>query len=106
MIAGLLPTTEGAIEVLGRPVAGPVHELGIVFQQHLLLPWRTILNNVLLQIEVRRLDKPATATRAEALLARVGLGEFSDRFPDELSGGMNQRASIVRAPDPRSRACC
>jgi NitT/TauT family transport system ATP-binding protein len=97
MIAGLLPATEGAIDVLGKPVKGPVHDLGIVFQQHLLLPWRTILNNVLLQIEVRRLNKASYAARAAQLLRRVGLGEFSDRFPDELSGGMNQRASIVRA---------
>jgi len=97
MIAGLLAASDGAIEVLGRPVHGPVHELGIVFQQHLLLSWRTILNNVMLQIEVRRLDKTRYVQRAEALLARVGLGEFTDRFPDELSGGMNQRAAIVRA---------
>jgi NitT/TauT family transport system ATP-binding protein len=97
MIAGLIPATEGSIELLGIPVKGPVHDLGIVFQQHLLLPWRTILNNVLLQIEVRRLNKSKYTERAEKLLRRVGLGEFSDRFPDELSGGMNQRASIVRA---------
>lgn len=97
MIAGLLPATAGEIEVLGKPVNGPVHELGIVFQQHLLLGWRTILNNILLQIEVRRLSKKDYTRRAEALLARVGLLEFADRFPDELSGGMNQRASIVRA---------
>jgi NitT/TauT family transport system ATP-binding protein len=97
MIAGLLPTTEGAIDVLGKPVVGPVHELGIVFQQHLLLGWRTILNNVLLQIEVRRLNKARYVERAETLLKRVGLGDFADCFPDELSGGMNQRASIVRA---------
>jgi NitT/TauT family transport system ATP-binding protein len=97
MIAGLLPATEGAIEVLGKPVKGPVHELGIVFQQHLLLAWRTILNNVLLQIEVRRLNKAKYTERAKNLLERVGLGEFAERFPDELSGGMNQRVSIVRA---------
>jgi len=97
MIAGLLPATAGSIAVLGKPVNGPVHELGIVFQQHLMLGWRTILNNVLLQIEVRRLDKASYKKRAESLLERVGLGEFADRFPDELSGGMNQRASIVRA---------
>lgn len=97
MIAGLLPTTEGSIEVEGRAVTRPVHELGIVFQQHLLLPWRTILENVLLQIEVRRLTPAAYTDRAMALLTRVGLGDFADRFPDELSGGMNQRASIVRA---------
>lgn len=97
MIAGLLPVSEGSIEVEGRKVTGPVHELGIVFQQHLLLPWRTILENVLLQIEVRRLKKTDYAPRAMELLGRVGLGDFADRFPDELSGGMNQRASIVRA---------
>jgi NitT/TauT family transport system ATP-binding protein len=97
MIAGLISTTAGAIDHRGKPVSGPVHDLGIVFQQHLLLPWRTILNNVLLQIEVRRLNKASYTERAEKLLARVGLGEFSDRFPDELSGGMNQRAAIVRA---------
>ncbi len=97
MIAGLLPATDGALEVLGRPVKGPVHDLGIVFQQHLLLAWRTILNNVMLQIEVRRLDKARYTERAKKLLERVGLGEFADRFPDELSGGMNQRAAIVRA---------
>jgi len=97
MIAGLMPATQGEIEVDGRPVKGPVHELGVVFQQHLLLPWRTILENVMLQIEVRRLDKARYLERARELLRRVGLGDFADRFPDELSGGMNQRASIVRA---------
>ena len=98
MIAGLLPASAGAIEVLGKPVKGPVHEpFGIVFQQHLLLGWRTILNNVLLQIEVRRLNKADYTGRAQALLDRVGLAQFANRFPDGLSGGMNQRASIVRA---------
>jgi NitT/TauT family transport system ATP-binding protein len=97
MIAGLIPATGGTIEVLGRAVSCPVHDLGIVFQQHLLLPWRTILNNMLLQIEVRRLSKANYKERAERLLDRVGLGGFLDRFPDELSGGMNQRAAIVRA---------
>jgi len=97
MAAGLLPPTDGAIEVAGTPVIGPRHDLGIVFQQHLLLPWRTILNNVLLQIEVRKLARADYLGRASALLKRVGLGDFADRFPDELSGGMNQRAAIVRA---------
>ena len=97
MIAGLTAPTQGTIEVLGKSVTGPVHELGIVFQQHLLLPWRTILHNVLLQIEVRRLNRASYKERAERLLDRVGLSGFFDRFPDELSGGMNQRAAIVRA---------
>jgi len=97
MIAGLLPASAGTIEVFGLPVRGPVHALGIVFQQHLLLGWRTILNNVLLQIEVRHLKKGNYMDRARELLERVGLADFADRFPDELSGGMNQRAAIVRA---------
>ncbi|NIF78732.1 ABC transporter ATP-binding protein [Paraburkholderia sp. Cy-641] len=103
MIAGLMPVSEGRIEVLGKPVKGPVHELGVVFQQHLLLPWRTILNNVLLQIEVRNLNRAEYLPRAQQLLKRVGLGDFAERFPDELSGGMNQRAAIVRGlmHDPR-----
>jgi NitT/TauT family transport system ATP-binding protein len=96
MVAGLMPVSDGHIDVLGKPVKGPVHELGVVFQHHLLLPWRTILNNVLLQIEVRKLDRSAYQERARQLLTRVGLGDFMDRFPDELSGGMNQRAAIVR----------
>ena len=97
MIAGLLPASAGTIEVSGRPVGGPVHDLGIVFQQPLLLGWRTILNNVLLQIEVRHLRKANYMGRALQLLERVGLADFADRFPDELSGGMNQRAAIARA---------
>lgn len=97
MVAGLMPTTDGTIDVLGKRVSGPITELGIVFQQHLLLPWRTILQNVMLQIEVRNLDKAKYRERSKRLLERVGLEEFAHRFPDELSGGMNQRASICRA---------
>lgn len=97
MIAGLMPITEGRIEVFGKPVTGPVHDLGVVFQQHLLLPWRTILSNVMLQIEVRRRNTAEYLARAHDLLTRVGLKDFTEKFPDELSGGMNQRASIVRA---------
>ncbi len=97
MIAGLLPTNEGAISVMGKPVRGPVTELGIVFQQHHLLPWRTILQNVMLQIEVRHRKASDYRARAMELLDRVGIADFAERFPDELSGGMNQRASICRA---------
>ena len=97
MIAGLTSTTEGTIEVLGKRVTGPVTELGIVFQQHLLLPWRTVLQNVMLQIEVRDRKKRDYVDRAHELLERVGIAEFANRFPDELSGGMNQRAAICRA---------
>lgn len=97
MVAGLLPPTTGHIAILGKEVKGPVHDLGIVFQQHSLLPWRTILQNVLLQIEVRRLPWRENADRAKSLLEQVGLADFADKYPDELSGGMNQRAAICRA---------
>ena len=97
MVAGLISTPEGTIEVLGKRVSGPVTELGVVFQQHLLLPWRTVLQNVMLQIEVRHRRKSDYVDRARELLDRVGIADFADRFPDELSGGMNQRAAICRA---------
>jgi NitT/TauT family transport system ATP-binding protein len=97
IIAGLMPVSGGVVEVLGKRVTGPVHDLGIVFQQHLLLPWRTVLKNVMLQIEVRHRRTTEYLPRARALLERVGLADFAERFPDELSGGMNQRASICRA---------
>jgi NitT/TauT family transport system ATP-binding protein len=97
MVAGLVSSPEGTIEVLGKRVTGPVTELGIVFQQHLLLPWRTVLQNVMLQIEVRHRRKSDYVDRARQLLDRVGIADFADRFPDELSGGMNQRAAICRA---------
>jgi NitT/TauT family transport system ATP-binding protein len=99
MIAGLLPTTEGAIEVSGKPVTGPVHS-SVVFQQHLLLA-STILNNVLLQIEVRRLDKALRRAGKEPA-RRVRLGEFADASPTSL-GRMNQRRDRARA-HPRPRA--
>ena len=95
--AGLTPASSGRVSVLGNEVTGPVIDLGVVFQQHLLLPWRTILQNVLLQMEIRGRSDAAAKDRAVTLLESVGLGDFVDRFPDELSGGMKQRASIVRA---------
>jgi NitT/TauT family transport system ATP-binding protein len=97
IIAGLLQPSAGAVRVLDRPVNGPVTDLGIVFQQHLLLGWRTILDNVLLQIEVRHRRVADYRDRAHDLLRKVGLDDFAHRFPDELSGGMNQRAAICRA---------
>jgi NitT/TauT family transport system ATP-binding protein len=68
-----------------------------VFQKPVLLEWRTVLGNVMLQAEMRRLDAGACLARARQLLAAVGLEDFADRYPHELSGGMQQRAAIVRA---------
>jgi NitT/TauT family transport system ATP-binding protein len=97
LIAGLLPSSTGRITIDGRIVAGPETQLGIVFQKPILLEWRTVLGNVLLQAEMRRLDVSAYLERARRLLAAVGLEDLEDRYPHELSGGMQQRAAIVRA---------
>ncbi len=98
LVAGLLPASEGRIVIDGRTVSGPETEVGIVFQNSVLLEWRSIINNVLLQVEMRDL-KPVAPYRERALelLAAVGLSGFADSYPFELSGGMQQRASIVRA---------
>jgi NitT/TauT family transport system ATP-binding protein len=97
IIAGLLRHTGGSVRLDGSEVDGPQTDLGIVFQSPVLLEWRNILGNVLLQLELRGLDPKAYVTRAHELLGKVGLGEFHDRRPRELSGGMRQRAAIVRA---------
>lgn len=97
LIAGLRTVSAGTIEALGRPVREPVVDLGLVFQKDLLLPWRTTLENVMLQAEVRELPRDPLRARAQELLAMVGLGGFEDRLPHELSGGMRQRCAIVRA---------
>jgi NitT/TauT family transport system ATP-binding protein len=97
IIAGLLRHTSGSVLLDGREVAGAQTNLGIVFQSPVLLEWRNVLDNVLLQLELRDLDPKAYIPRAHELLAKVGLGDFHDRRPRELSGGMRQRAAIVRA---------
>ena len=97
IIAGLLRHTGGNVLLDGKEVTGAQTELGIVFQSPVLLEWRNVLDNVLLQLELRGLDPKAYVARAHELLAKVGLGEFHDRRPRELSGGMRQRAAIVRA---------
>ncbi len=103
LVAGLIPPSTGRITIFGREVTKPVNDLGIVFQNPVLLDWRTALGNVLFQAEIRGLRKEDYVDRAKELLAKVGLAEFSDRYPHELSGGMRQRTSIARAllHDPR-----
>ena len=97
IIAGLLGPSEGKIEIAGNPVSGPHTDLGIVFQSPVLLDWRNVLDNVLVQIDLRGGDPTAYRDQARMLLAKVGLAGFEDRMPRELSGGMRQRAAIVRA---------
>ncbi len=97
MIAGLHPATEGEIRVAGRRVDRPQTDVGVVFQSPVLLEWRNAIDNVLVQVELRGLDPRAYRERALELLAQVGLAEFADRYPHELSGGMRQRVAIARA---------
>jgi NitT/TauT family transport system ATP-binding protein len=97
LVAGLIPATSGRILFGGRPVAGPVKDVGIVFQRPVLLDWRTVLGNVMLQIEMRGLDTRRYLDQARSLLELVGLRDFMSSYPRELSGGMMQRAAIVRA---------
>jgi NitT/TauT family transport system ATP-binding protein len=97
LVAGLHSCTTGTIEVFGRNVAGPVTNVGIVFQSPVLLEWRNTLDNVLFQADMRGLPVEEYRPRAIELLQQVGLDEFANRYPHELSGGMRQRASIARA---------
>jgi NitT/TauT family transport system ATP-binding protein len=97
LVAGLLPASSGTITVDGVVVQRPYTNLGIVFQDAVLLDWRRVLDNLLLQIEVRHLDKRLYRDRAIELLGLVGLTGFEQKYPYELSGGMRQRVSICRA---------
>ncbi len=97
LVAGLLPASAGEIVLNGKRVAGPPDNVGIVFQSPVLLAWRSVIDNVMLQIELRGLDPRAYLDKAKALLDMVGLGDFERKFPWQLSGGMQQRASICRA---------
>ena len=97
MIAGLLETTDGAIFVDGRRVDRPQTAIGIMFQDNTLVPWRSVRGNVELQLELRGLDVAAYAQRIDRLIASVKLGGFEQRYPYELSGGMQQRAAFCQA---------
>ncbi len=97
LVAGLVPASTGTITVAGKPVRGPMHDVGVVFQQPILLDWRDVLGNVLFQIDMRGLDVAAHKPHALELLRQVGLADFADKRPYELSGGMKQRAAIARA---------
>lgn len=96
-LAGLTQPSTGQVRVQGEPVLKPYTDLGLVFQSAELLPWRTALQNVLLQSEIRRTPKQKAGPRARALLGQVGLEGFEDNYPDELSGGMRQRVALCRA---------
>ena len=97
LVSGLIPATTGTITVGGAPVKGAVSKAGIVFQRDVLLDWRTVLDNVMLPVEIKKLDKETHLKKAHDLLRSVGLAEFEEKYPAELSGGMRQRVAICRA---------
>ncbi|MGW3966688.1 ABC transporter ATP-binding protein [Amycolatopsis sp. NPDC005003] len=97
LIAGLLPPTAGRILVGGEPVRGPRRDVSFMFQRPALLPWRSVLSNVMLPIEIFGLERKPHRDRAHELLELVGLRGFENRLPHELSGGMQQRVSLCRS---------
>ncbi|NVH73611.1 ABC transporter ATP-binding protein [Paraburkholderia sp. JPY432] len=97
ILIGLIPASRGEARLSGIPIAGTRRDIGVVFQSPVLFPWRTVLDNVLLPVDVQRLGRDELMARARNLLSLVGLHGFEKRYPRELSGGMQQRVAIVRA---------
>jgi NitT/TauT family transport system ATP-binding protein len=97
ILAGLITDYDGSVAIRGAPLNGPTRDVGVVFQDPNLMPWRTVLENVLLPIQVLRLDRRVYGSRAIELLKLVGLAGFESKLPNELSGGMRQRVAIARA---------
>ncbi|MGA0572065.1 ABC transporter ATP-binding protein [Variovorax sp. VNK109] len=94
--SGLLKPSSGKVQIQGQPVAGPRRDVGIVFQQPTLLPWKTVLQNVLVPVEAMGLRVEDHMDRARALIRLVRLEGFEGHYPNELSGGMQQRVGIAR----------
>jgi NitT/TauT family transport system ATP-binding protein len=97
IISGLLPASSGQIQVNGKRVDQPLENVGMVFQAPVLLKWRSVLGNILLPVEFAKLDSASHLDKARALINLVGLTGFEEMFPHQLSGGMQQRASLCRA---------
>jgi NitT/TauT family transport system ATP-binding protein len=97
ILAGILPASEGEAFLNGTPIAGPRRDIGVVFQSPVLFPWRTVLGNVLLPADVQNLGRERLKDGAFDLLRLVGLAGFENRYPWQLSGGMQQRVALVRA---------
>ncbi len=97
LISGLMPPSDGEILLDGRTVAGPRPDVGIVFQQPTLLPWQSVLENTLLPVRTLKMNVSQGTAEALQLLRLVGLEKFAQHYPNELSGGMQQRVSIARS---------
>lgn len=96
-LAGLIRPTEGEIIFKGEPLRGPRRGIGYVFQKANLMPWRSVLENILLPLELRRIPADQALKRADAMLELVGLHGFANLLPRDLSGGMAQRVALARA---------
>jgi len=97
ILAGLERASSGTVALGGKAVTGPSRDIGVVFQAPVLLPWRTVLQNVLVPAQIQGRDIKVATERAMHYLALVGLGNFATKYPGELSGGMQQRVGIARA---------
>jgi NitT/TauT family transport system ATP-binding protein len=97
ILAGILRRTSGDVRLRGKSIDGPSREVGVVFQAPVLLPWRNVLQNVMLPIELQKRDRVEFEARAKAYIKLVGLQGFEQKYPGELSGGMQQRVGICRA---------
>ncbi|KLV24218.1 ABC transporter [Niallia circulans] len=96
IIAGLMKPTTGEVILDGKNIVGKNGYVGYMLQKDLLLPWRSILQNVILGLEIKGVSKKEAVARAKPLLQKYGLGGFEHHYPDELSGGMRQRAALLR----------
>src|SRR4029077_15121061 len=98
VIGGLLTPSAGPVDVLGKAVKGPLpQDVAFVFQENALFPWNTVRENVVLGMRFQGVARAERAERAQRSLAAVGLTEFADHYPGQLSGGMRQRAALARA---------
>ncbi len=97
MVAGLETPSSGALRFNGEPITGPRSDNGIIFQDATLLPWKSVLDNVLFPIDILKRSRAEFEPRARELIARVGLRGFESKKPHELSGGMRQRVAICRS---------
>jgi NitT/TauT family transport system ATP-binding protein len=97
LVAGFEHTTQGSVKVNGQPVTGPGPDRVVVFQEHALFPWLTVLENVAFGLKQKGIGKKERHERAMEQIRTVHLSKFADRYPHELSGGMKQRAAIARA---------
>jgi NitT/TauT family transport system ATP-binding protein len=97
LLAGLEAPDQGRVCLHGRPLEGPCQDIGFVFQKANLMPWRSVLDNVLLPLQIQHMAPEQAEQRARQVLDLVGLSEFAFNYPRELSGGMEQRVAIARA---------